>query len=719
MIVSGPAHGTLNEFNADGSFEYDPDTSYQGDDSFTYQVSDGVAAAVATVFLTVGGPALPTLSIADASATEGDPGGAAVNATFTITLSAATGSDVTVHYEAKALTGAAADVALATPGEDFQAVSGTATITASTTSTTVVVPILADLTDEYDERFVVVLTDPSSNALLADDTGDGTIEDNDPLPNLTISEIVIVDRFDASAKVTLSIDRPTEKANSADFRTIDGTATHSGAFEDYQETQHAWPTLFGPTETEREVDVWITRSSNQASERFSATVYNVSPTLNVVSNTANITVMGVVLRSNTTPDSGILHIDEIKDLVLDIGDVDDLEGYFVELNTTYVDGDGSPPLLWEDAAGATTAKDKYVIGTDDIPTSLFLKPTGLASGYIWARLGTSDTYRYKIVQLRSVKELDYHYNHALLPDPDANGHVTSYSNGPEWKDQNLDGAITAALDRAYPVAYTRGRDLVLDVTIAIDEGAGIGTDGLVWIWGKSSTPGIGVPQHTIAHLDGGTGTIKETLVSAGSFVNKVDFIDSLDIEWYVSFDRETYIPVGTTSTPVYLTYADPELPALYHSLVHIGSVAAKGESDENGVFQAIWDNSFAKLDVHKVDPTFVQHGVITEGDQLIYYGQAMGGLAMDWRDLLLFANGQCGAWQTFFIAVLRAQGITTANMVSITPSGFSGSTWSAEKLLIKNWNFQGPEAFTLFVDHAYIVEDITAPAPGLHFRQTS
>src|SRR6185295_9271562 len=55
LVGSGPTHGTLNFFNADGSFSYTPAVGYVGADSFTYKVNDGfVDSNVATVNLTVG-----------------------------------------------------------------------------------------------------------------------------------------------------------------------------------------------------------------------------------------------------------------------------------------------------------------------------------------------------------------------------------------------------------------------------------------------------------------------------------------------------------------------------------------------------------------------------------------------------------------------------------------------------------------------------------------
>ena len=52
--VSGPAHGTLTTFNAEGSFTYTPIGGYAGPDSFTYKANDNTADSnVATVTITV------------------------------------------------------------------------------------------------------------------------------------------------------------------------------------------------------------------------------------------------------------------------------------------------------------------------------------------------------------------------------------------------------------------------------------------------------------------------------------------------------------------------------------------------------------------------------------------------------------------------------------------------------------------------------------------
>ncbi|PSF35666.1 hypothetical protein C7H19_15605 [Aphanothece hegewaldii CCALA 016] len=115
-------------------------------------------------------PTIPTpaISINDISIIEGNSG--TKNATFTVTLSGATDSNVTVNY------GTANGTALA--GSDYTNTSGTLTFIPGQTSQTFTVPIIGDTTVEPDETFLVNLTSPT-NATLADATGQGTIVNND------------------------------------------------------------------------------------------------------------------------------------------------------------------------------------------------------------------------------------------------------------------------------------------------------------------------------------------------------------------------------------------------------------------------------------------------------------------------------------------------------------------------------------------------------------
>ncbi len=147
-------------------------------------INDVLDEATETVPLTIGtvtgignitdnDPA-PSLAINDVTVNE-----AAGTATFTVTLSAASGQTVTVGYNTSNGT--------ATSALDYTAiVSGTLSFAAGVTSQTITVPIINDTLFEGNETFNVNLLNPT-NATIADNLGVGTIVDNDTAP--TVSSI--------------------------------------------------------------------------------------------------------------------------------------------------------------------------------------------------------------------------------------------------------------------------------------------------------------------------------------------------------------------------------------------------------------------------------------------------------------------------------------------------------------------------------------------------
>ena len=94
----------------------------------------------------------------------------AANHTFTVSLSAASGKDITVDY--------ATSNGTATAGADYTATSGTLTISAGATSGTFNVPVLADTTDENNETATITLSN-ASNASISDSSATLTITDDD------------------------------------------------------------------------------------------------------------------------------------------------------------------------------------------------------------------------------------------------------------------------------------------------------------------------------------------------------------------------------------------------------------------------------------------------------------------------------------------------------------------------------------------------------------
>ena len=120
----------------------------------------------------------PNLSIAPASATEGD------DIVFTVNLSGTSADDVTFDYATRRQSDDNSEAI------DFTATSGTGTITAGSTYTTITVPTYDDglnndttSTYEVDETFTVTISNPTL-AGISQATAKGTIIDDESLPTV-------------------------------------------------------------------------------------------------------------------------------------------------------------------------------------------------------------------------------------------------------------------------------------------------------------------------------------------------------------------------------------------------------------------------------------------------------------------------------------------------------------------------------------------------------
>ncbi len=189
---------------------------------------------------------MPTLSISDATLSEGDSGSA--NAAFTVKLSAASTSSVTVAYNTSAGT--------ATSGTDYTAASGTLTFAPGQTSKVINVAITGDSTVEADETFYVNLLS-ASGATIADNRATGTITNDDVapvLPALSISDATLTegDSGTSAARFTVSLSAASTSSVTVAYNTSAGTAT---AGTDY--TAASGTLTFTPGQTSKVVSVSV------------------------------------------------------------------------------------------------------------------------------------------------------------------------------------------------------------------------------------------------------------------------------------------------------------------------------------------------------------------------------------------------------------------------------------------------------------------------------
>jgi len=179
IIPAGNTSGTV-------TVDVAGDTTVENDETLTLTLSNptgatlGTATAAGTISNDDSVP-LPTISIADASVTEGDRG--TTNLNFTVTLSALANGNVNVDY-------ATSDSSATTADNDYTAMNGTLTIPAASLSTTVSISILRDKYIESDETLTLTLSNPSANVTLASFTATGTIL-NDDVPSLNDTGITL------------------------------------------------------------------------------------------------------------------------------------------------------------------------------------------------------------------------------------------------------------------------------------------------------------------------------------------------------------------------------------------------------------------------------------------------------------------------------------------------------------------------------------------------
>lgn len=192
-----------------------------------------------------GGPADPSFSIGDASATEGNTG--TTNLTFTVSLSAASTQATTVNY--------ATANGSATAGSDFTAASGTLSFPAGTTSKTISVAVLGDTTAEGDEDFFVNLS-AATGATIADGQGKGTIRNDDTAAvSLSIGDATVTEgnAGTVNAVFTITLSPASTQTVTVDYATANGTAT---AGSDY--TSAAGNLSFAPGTTTKTLTVAVT-----------------------------------------------------------------------------------------------------------------------------------------------------------------------------------------------------------------------------------------------------------------------------------------------------------------------------------------------------------------------------------------------------------------------------------------------------------------------------
>ncbi len=164
--------------------------------------------------------AASTLTVSDASVTEGDRGTTQLD--FTVTLFPPSAARVTVDY-------ATADGMASVAGADYIPASGTLVFNPGETTQQVSVLVNGETLAEADESVFLNL-ETSTLAEIAHSQGVGTIL-NDDTPALAIQDVYLTegDSGTIRADFTVTLSTPSEMTVLVDYATIDGSATTSNS----------------------------------------------------------------------------------------------------------------------------------------------------------------------------------------------------------------------------------------------------------------------------------------------------------------------------------------------------------------------------------------------------------------------------------------------------------------------------------------------------------
>ncbi|MDC1008598.1 Calx-beta domain-containing protein [Gammaproteobacteria bacterium] len=271
--ITGTATGSTTDYTlANGTLTINAGAT-TGTITIASIVNDSLDEANETVIVTLSSPSNATLGSDDAHTytindndnapvvdfnTTSSSGAESVSSkAITVDLSAVSAKNITVNY---AVTGTASG-----SGNDYTLGSGTITINAgATTSTITIASIIDDSIDEADETVVLTLSNPSNATLGTDSAHTYTISDNDNTPTIDFNATSSNGAESVSSKaITIDLSGPSSEAITVNY-TVTGTATGSGT--DYSLVNGTITIAAGATTSTITIASIINDSADEADE---------------------------------------------------------------------------------------------------------------------------------------------------------------------------------------------------------------------------------------------------------------------------------------------------------------------------------------------------------------------------------------------------------------------------------------------------------------------
>jgi chitinase len=263
-----------------------------GETSFGFQASGGPSGSVSGLVLNgAATPTTPSLSVADASLAEGASGTSDMR--FTVTLSQASATPVTVNF--------ATSDGTASAGSDYTARSGSLTFAPGETSKTIAVAVRGDTVVEANETLNLILSG-AQGAVIGDGTAIGTIRNDDTAPSGPTLSVANASAAEGAGSLvfTVTLSQASSTPVTVSFATANGSAT---AGSDY--AARSGTLTFAAGETSKNVSIALTNDTAMEADETLSLILSAPSGATLRSGTATGTILNDDLPRITVSDASI------------------------------------------------------------------------------------------------------------------------------------------------------------------------------------------------------------------------------------------------------------------------------------------------------------------------------------------------------------------------------------------------------------------------------
>lgn len=160
--------------------------------------------------------------------------------------------------------------------------------------------------------------------------------------------------------------------------------------------------------------------------------------------------------------------------------------------------------------------------------------------------------------------------------------------------------------------------------------------------------------------------------------NQVKYFEKFTIKWQMSENGNDWVDIDESENTLYVTYKQPDVQAplsgyqWFHTLLKVGCEAADEKTTDNTIISTIW----SKLKTKNI--------IAADNGQALFYYKSWECENLTTAALLKGNDGQCGSWASFFIDLLKIQGVSHSTVngdyLRFNPSGVQ-----ADGFFVKDW----------------------------------